>query len=120
MPPPAAPMATLLPRPTPMVTLPPLPLPRVATGSARLTSAATQPMVPSALDSLPDSGHQYRVVDNGDLKLIGQLTKTVGMFDSCMLDNVPRTKVSAWLNRLESALELHFGPLGDVSCEHLL
>ena len=37
-----------------------------------------------------------------------------------MSDNVPRTKVSAWLNRLESALELHFSPLGDVSCERLL
>ena len=59
-------------------------------------------------------------MDNGDLKLVGQLTKTVGMFDSRMSDNVPRTKVSAWLNRLESALELHFGPLGDVSCERLL
>ena len=59
-------------------------------------------------------------MDNGDLKLVGQLTKTVGMFDSRMSDNVPRTKVSAWLNRLESALELHFGPLGDVLCERLL
>ena len=59
-------------------------------------------------------------MDKGDLKLVGQLTKIVGMFDSRMADNVPRTKVSAWLNRLESALELHFGPLGDVSCERLL
>ena len=42
------------------------------------------------------------------------------MFDSRMLDNIPHTKVSAWLNRLESELELHFGPLGDVSCERLL
>ena len=42
------------------------------------------------------------------------------MFDSRMLDNVPHTNVSAWLKHLESALKLHFGPLGNVSCEHLL
>ena len=116
-PPPVAPVAPL---PPPTVTLPPPPPPRVATGSAGLTSAATQPTAPSAPGSLPDIGRRNVVVDNGDLKLVGQLTKTVGMFDSRMSDNVPRTKVSAWLNCLESALELHFGPLGDVLCELLL
>ena len=116
--PPTAPVVTLLPPPTTTVTLPLLP--HVATGSARLTLAATQPMVPSVLGSLPDSGHRHRVVDNGDLKLVGQLTKTVGMLDSRMSDNVPRTKVFAWLNHLESALKLHFGPLGDDFCERLL
>ena len=104
-----------------MVTLQPmLPPPRVATGSAGLTSVATQPTAPSAPGSLPHIGRQNIVINNGDLKLVGQLTKTVGMFDSRMSDNVPRTKVPAWLNCLESALELHFGPLGDVSCERLL
>ena len=119
-PPPVVPVAPPPPPPMPTVTLPPPPPPRAATGSAGLTSAATQPTAPSAPGSLPDIGRRNVVVDNGDLKLVGQLTKTVGMFDSRMADNVPRTKVSAWLNRLESALELHFGPLGDVSCERLL
>ena len=67
-----------------------------------------------------DIGLRNVGVDNGDSKLVGQLIKTVGMFDSHMSDNVPRNKVSAWLNCLESAFELHFGPLGNVSCEHLL
>ena len=119
-PPPVAPVAPLPPPPTLTVTLPPPPPPHVATGSAGLTLAATQPTAPSAPGSLPDVWHQNVVVDNGDLKLVGQLTKTVGMFDLRMSDNVPRTKVSAWLNRWESALELHFGPLGEVSCERLL
>ena len=37
-----------------------------------------------------------------------------------MSDNIPCTKVSAWLNHLESALEVHFGSLGDVSYDCLL
>ena len=42
------------------------------------------------------------------------------MFDSRMAGDVPRTKVSAWLSRVESALELHCGLLKNIPCDRLL
>ena len=54
------------------------------------------------------------------MKLVGQLTKAVGTFDLRMAGDVPCTKVLAWLSRVESALELHFGVPKNIPHNRLL
>ena len=48
------------------------------------------------------------------------MTKTVGIFNSREVDGATLTRVMAWLSRMESAFESHFGSLEGIPSHCLL